>query len=239
MDDLQWMDRHSCDLVAAILNDSDLEHFVFLGGFRDEDNGLIQSFLNAIPSPTVDIHVENLSALAVNELLMGILHCTKSHAESLGAIIYRNTAGNPYFVLQQLQTLHSQGLLQYNFATDTWEYNLEQVKTATYLSENVIDVVSSRIRALPHRVQCLLKVAACLGYFVDIKALKFVDEIYCCNKNEECRKETNDDVCPPDLFEEVLSRAIEQDLMECSDTVLKFSHDRIQQCVSSYVTNVL
>jgi len=38
MDDLQWMDQSSCDLLAAILNDSDLQHFVFLGGFRDDDH---------------------------------------------------------------------------------------------------------------------------------------------------------------------------------------------------------
>lgn len=233
MDDLQWMDKHSCDLLSRILNDKDIQHLVFLGGFRDDKESLIQPFLDVFPKPTVDIQLENLNSQAVNELLEGLLRCSQKDAKSLGTIVYRKTAGNPYFVMQQLQMLYSQHLVKYNFAGNKWEWNLGDVTGATDLSENVVDMVSSRLRTLPSNVRRLLKLAACLGFFVELDALRLVDSMYDCEDgNESTPNEETKEAYSTDSFEDALSTAIEEALVECSGTVLKFSHDRIQQCVS-------
>ena len=232
LDDMQWMDTHSFRLLQAVLNNSDLQDFVFFGGFRtDEDDAVIlmKKFLKAIPTPNVNMEIGDLPFEAVDEFLTALFRRSEQDVESLARVVFRKTAGNPYFIIQQLQTWQSLNVVKYDFSTNQWKWDIEAVQNATDLSNNVVDVVSSRIRAVPENVCRLLKLAACLGYSVETQVLKALSGGV--HSNEELKVDDFD--AESELFEDILQRAVTENFLERSGESLKFSHDRIQQCVSN------
>ena len=255
----------------------------------------------------IDVHVRDLDVTRVEQLLRAILQvrdlesfqegtneedddspCNSSETKkndvrALANLVHNKTFGNPYFVLQQLEYLHSQNLLMYNFETLKWEWDLASVRLGTDSSSNVVDVVTSRVASVPFRVKRLLQLASCLGFFVELDVLEFLEQKMIDNElnasisvassppvsgaapfpqalqNQIFTQQNNEILLPPpppldvapaagafassiiaqgrrqahasDMFREALARAEEEAFIECSGKIMKFSHDRIQQCV--------
>ena len=218
LDDVQWSDAQSQQLLSTIIGDNktngsglhSIDNFLLVVGHRDKDeNGdssnsisreqqdaktssILQAQWNKQSSTICNIPVQDLSVEQVEEMLRVILRVVEGDGDDitdssndsrrdikgLASVIFRKTLGNPYYVMQQLEYLHSaqESILQYNFATANWEWDLEQVRLYGDSSENVVHVVTSRVTRVPMRVKRLLQLASCLGYFVEMNILELLEK---------------------------------------------------------------
>jgi predicted ATPase len=68
--------------------------------------------------------------------------------KSLARLVYRKTAGNPFFVIQFLTALADEHLVEFDASDSAWKWNLDEIKTQGF-TDNVADLMISKLRQLP------------------------------------------------------------------------------------------
>jgi predicted ATPase len=238
IDDLQFAHSNSKNVLITLMQDREMENLLIIGGFRDgEDASILRSLTDRLVRPVTEICVGNLnlSLPCVNQLVADVLSMETEQARSLADVVHRKTLGNPYFCLQFLDLLQRQFLLIYSFATHQWEWD-DQLRAETDISENVADVVTKRIESMPPEVRRVLKVAACVGYYVDIDLLETLNAIAISLEDGKAKTEnmkgSSTETCREIYtmsFERALQIAEEEGFIETVESYLKFSHDNVQQ----------
>jgi len=76
--------------------------------------------------------------------------------------VFEKTKGNPFFVIEFLQSLVGRGLLQYNLNTKRWVWNEAAIRSE-HCMRNVLYLLSSKMTELSENVLTSLKVMACFG----------------------------------------------------------------------------
>jgi len=176
------------------------------GGTRSSSGGYVATRQSALEqqlmqrNQVINVNVRDLDVTRVEQLLRAILQIRdlesfqegtneddddsprnrdetkKNDVQALAKLVHNKTFGNPYFVLQQLEYLHSRNLLTYNFGTLKWEWDLAAVRLGTDSSSNIVDIVTSRVALVPPRVRRLLQLASCLGFFVEMDILELLEQ---------------------------------------------------------------
>ena len=179
LDDLQWADPASLNLMKVLMGDRAQGYLLLLGAYRD--NEVFPTHPLMLPlvdmgqqdTPISTLTLAPLSIQHTNQLVAETLSCTPALAHPLTDIIYPKTQGNPFFTTQFLQALYQEQLLSFNGELGYWECNLGEVQGAT-LADNVVDFMASRLQKLPAATQMILKLAACIGNTFDLETLALV-----------------------------------------------------------------
>ncbi|HYO68224.1 MAG TPA: ATP-binding protein, partial [Archangium sp.] len=130
--------------------------------------------------------------------------------EPLSELLQARTGGNPFFLLQFLQTLYRDGLVE-RVPRGGWLWNADAVRAMAY-ADNVVDFMVGRLRKLPAPAQRLLCLAACVGNTFPLEKLAHL---------------TQQDLCEVELG---LEPALQEELvMQMGAQHYRFLHDRIQQ----------
>jgi predicted ATPase len=176
LDDLQWLDGGTLTLLENLIIDSDLQHLMIIGAYRDNEvspaHPLTQT-LRAIRLAGVipnEIVLQPLSLNDVRQFIADSLRCEPARVKSLAKLVYLKTAGNPFFVIQFLTALAEEHLLEFDTRDSVWKWNLAEIKTRGF-TDNVVDLMVSKLRQLPVATQEALRLLACLGAKAEIAAL--------------------------------------------------------------------
>jgi predicted ATPase len=111
-----------------------------------------------------EILLGNLEAMHIRHMLMDLLASSKtSQLNALAEICYCKTNGNPFFIVQYLTLLQEVNLLTYNLGLCSWMWDSDKIQAETKATENVVDIVSSKMKKLPKFMLKFLQVAAFLG----------------------------------------------------------------------------
>ena len=181
LDDTQWADRPSLELLSAIIRDPDLENFVLVTTSRppEKKNGT-SAFLqelgrwNNFGVSIQSIALENLTESNVNMLVAQLLDCEPTFTQPLGNIVFLKTSGNPFFTIEFLRKLVDEELVKYNFGKMEWDFNISRIQGTGMDANSAVDLVKGRLQKLPSRYQLLLLVAACLGPSFDEPLLESI-----------------------------------------------------------------
>ncbi|MEH1936545.1 MAG: AAA family ATPase [Nostoc sp.] len=193
LDDLQWADSATLNLIQLLITDNDSKYFLFIGAYRDNEvsptHPLIQKIEEIKKSGTVvnnlvlqPLNLENVTQL-VAETLQHIE--VKQDAETrvfhkqiiqLAELICNKTGGNPFFITQLIQALHQEKLLIFDFANAKWQWSIEEIQAIGITDKNVVELVASRVEKLPKFTQDVLKLAACVGDRFSLDILSIVNE---------------------------------------------------------------
>jgi predicted ATPase/signal transduction histidine kinase/tRNA A-37 threonylcarbamoyl transferase component Bud32 len=183
LDDLQWADTASLKLLQMLMSEKQIGHLLLIGAYRNNEvsdtHPLMLTLAEIGNSQTQEaittITLAPLTSTDLNHLFADTLSCTLEKALPLTQIIYQKTQGNPFFSLQMLKTLHTEG--QINFAPEigSWRYDLNQVQTLN-LTDNVVEFMVLQLQKLPKTTQNALKLAACIGNTFDLATLAIVYE---------------------------------------------------------------
>src|ERR1700693_3652372 len=120
LDDLQWLDAATLDLLEDLLTRTDVQHLLLIGAYRDNEVHAPHPLgrqPNAIRRVGGTIHEISLSPLPPGDLLQLVadsLHCEPEQAASLAQLIHEKTAGNAFFAVQFISMLSDEGLLAFN-----------------------------------------------------------------------------------------------------------------------------
>ena len=167
-DDMQWSNSTALDAVHAILSDTRGSCIFFVGTYRDnevqEDHAIFQFIdkLDVSNVPTTKISLTGLNQEDLNTMISDALCLYPRICKSLSDVIFQKTKGNPFFVLEFVQSLRDRGLLKYNPHQKRWVWNVEAIQSEE-ITDNVQHLLSSKLKGLSESMQAVLKVMACFG----------------------------------------------------------------------------
>ncbi|MCP3098469.1 AAA family ATPase [Myxococcus sp. K15C18031901] len=177
LDDLQWADAATLELLERLAADSELHHLLLLGAFRPTGWGTGHPLARLLASPTGapsrQVELGPLGLEALTSLCADALRCGVARARPLATLVLEKTAGNPFAVDHFLRHLHRTGLLTYDLEVGAWRWELERIARSD-VTDNVVELMLEAIRQLPEGTQRLLEVAACMRGPVDLWLLSRV-----------------------------------------------------------------
>ena len=223
LDDLQWVDSGSLQLLRSALTDPNLHRVLILGAYRDNEltvdhplSRMIADFRNDKVSAQA-IKLDNLDLPTVNELIADALrHPDRTSYAGLARAVYSKTGGNAFFTHQWLHMLVEKGILTNDPHTFEWSWD-DAALTELDISDNVIDLMLSLIRQLDPTCQNLLSAAATIGNRFDLRFLSLATGL------------------SPEMVKTQLSPALGAGLIQPAAGEYRFVHDRIQQAAYSLI----
>ncbi len=177
LDDVQWADGASLDLLTHLLRAPEMRYFLLILGYRDNElekqsglTTLLQDYADA-----VRLTLRPLSAQSIALLLSETLHVPPSDVQNLADLILLKTQGNNFFVREFIKALHRKELLHFDHMNGRWHWDLTIIQNED-VTDNVIDLVSDHIAALSEETIDTLKHAAAIGSEFDLDTLTLVSE---------------------------------------------------------------
>jgi PAS domain S-box-containing protein len=168
LDDLQWLDPATLELLVELVFQPERRHLLLLGAYRDNEVDAahpLRATLDSIRGAGVLVHDIFLGPLAEEELvslLADMLDAPPHQVAPLARLVREKTAGNPFFALQFLAALHEERLLWFAAGTGGWTFDPELIHAKGY-TDNVVDLLAGRIQRLTATCENVLQVLACLG----------------------------------------------------------------------------
>jgi PAS domain S-box-containing protein len=216
LDDLQWLDAATLDLLEDLLTRSELQHLLIVGAYRENEVDAAHSLrrkLEAVRKAGGKVEEITLAPLAsehTQQLIADALRCESDRAAPLAQLVHVKTAGNPFFVIQFISALAAEGLLTFDHAHARWSWELGRIRAKGY-TDNVADLMVRKLSRLPAKTQTALQQMACLGNAAGVATLAIV-----LGTSEE-------DVHAAQW------EAIRQGLVVHLDGAYQFIHDRVQE----------
>ncbi|MEG4352573.1 AAA family ATPase, partial [Microcoleus sp. LAD1_D3] len=179
LDDLQWADAATLRLMQLMMTDVDTNYLLLIGAYRDNEVSAAHPLKITLSDlqksgVTVDsILLSPLDLTCVNQLITDTLKCAAERAKPLTELVLAKTQGNPFFLKEFLQSLYTENLLDFDFVSSSWQWNLDQIQ-ARGITDNVVELMNQKIQKLPELTQEVLKTAACIGNEFDLKTLSSV-----------------------------------------------------------------
>jgi PAS domain S-box-containing protein len=249
LDDLQWADEASLNLIQMVLRDKD-HCLLLIGSYRnnevDPTHPLIKTLEEIKQNDVVFVHelfLEPLMVHHIQQIIMETLFCKNDHhSKSLAELILAKTGGNPFFINEFFKALYSKNLIYFNKRgvdedqTAVWQWDLSAIKNQG-ITENVVELMTEKIRIFPHDVQKTLSLAACIGNRFDLKTLSIVNEGDLITTSKKLIEPISSEllICLDDVNKMI--QANDENMHEIENMRFKFSHDRIQQAAYSLIDN--
>jgi PAS domain S-box-containing protein len=216
LDDLQWLDAATFDLIESLLTLPDVKRLLLIGAYRDNEVGPDHPLVHKMEAIRQNganarhIVLRPLDVADLTRLVTDSFHCPPEQARLLSRLIFAKTAGNPFFAMQFIATLADEGLVAFDYENTRWRWDLDRIDAKGY-TDNVADLMAGKLDRLPVETRQALQNLACLGNSAAIASLAMV----CAAPEQKLHA---------DLWE-----ARRAQLIVRSEETYKFAHDRIQE----------
>jgi PAS domain S-box-containing protein len=216
LDDLQWADAASLELVEALLRPEGPGHLLIIAAYRDTEVGDDHPLMHAVQrirdggAAVRQIAVGPLPRQAMQELIGDVVRDRSGRAIPLATLVQEKTGGNPFFALQFVSALRDEELLRFAHDARAWCWDLDGIRAKGF-TDNVVDFMVAKLRRFPARAQEVLRLAACLGNTVEQLALAALCD------------------CSPETLRLDLWPVLQSGLLLPVGDQLRFAHDRVQQ----------
>ena len=233
IDDLQWADSTSLKLLKQLILDPELNHFYFIGAYRDNEVTsshpltLIFKELPRLGVAIQEIHLKDLEFENVQEIVLDTFGNTESKSRLLANIIFGKTAGNPFFVNQFIKSIYENELVWFDTQASKWTWDVRGLESTNF-TDNVVEFMIQKLSGMDEKVRKQLTLASCIGDRFDLQTLGLIQEN------------------PEDLIEDLWQAVIEQLLIAEENEaeiakvqmgsfntqpslIYRFAHDRIRQ----------
>ncbi|KTD20796.1 regulatory protein (GGDEF domain) [Legionella lansingensis] len=238
LDDLQWSDNSSLNFIENLSQDRETNYLLIIGAYRDNeiDNyHPLQFTINNLRKLNIAFNILTLQPLQLTDLkqlLADTLSGPPEKIHNLAQCIFDKTHGNPFFINEFIKIIHQEKILTFSYEYDAWEWDLTKIQQQS-ATDNVIDLLTTKIHILPSRTQEILKLASCIGHQFDFKTLLIV--------NGQTISKTAEQLCEAIKANLIYSLekpyktvgliGLEEIITDLNISTLhyRFAHDRIQQ----------
>ncbi len=237
LDDLQWADGATLNLLEPLLGGADLESLLLIGAYRDNEVDAAHPLTRALAKleaagvVTRRLPLEPLALPDLVELVRDTLHCGPDEAEPLAGLVARKTGGNPFFVGQFLKALRDAELLSFDYERERWTFEMDAIAKAG-MTDNVIDLMTRKIQRLSADTQRALTLAACIGNPFDQHTLAIVSERRAEATAADLREAIDEGLILPAVRH---YRALEPPGTTAPGIAYAFLHDRVQQAAYALI----
>jgi predicted ATPase/C4-dicarboxylate-specific signal transduction histidine kinase len=222
LDDLQWLDAATLDLLEDLLTTPDVQHLMLIGAYRDNEVSSTHPLMRKLEAirqagaKVQEILLAPLTSEDLARLIADSIHSEPERLTPLAQLVHDKTAGNPFFVIQFISTLAEEGLLAFDHGAARWSWDLDRIHAKGY-TDNVVDLMIGKLNRLPVETQNALQQLACLGNEAKTTTLSIV--------SGRSEKEVH-----ADLWE-----AVRLELVARQEGVYNFIHDRILEAAYSLI----
>ncbi|UQA56697.1 AAA family ATPase [Polyangium aurulentum] len=181
LDDLQWADSASLGLLGELLIHPQLPHLLVIGAYRDNEVDASHATLSTIDAikksgaRVEQIRLGPLTLPSVTALLADALHVDRERTAPLAELLLQKTGGNPFFLRQLLRSLREGGQFELDTTTGAWTWDIAKIR-GVGITDNVIELMTDKLRRLPQATQDVLKLAACIGNTFELGMVSVVYE---------------------------------------------------------------
>lgn len=241
LDDLQWADPASLDLLYTLISGPNRNSScMIMGLYRSEAIGKVASPLSNtildIRSSTsegetgfdlTEIEIGNLSVDAIYLMLVDLLvqraKSTSQDTRLLAECVHQKTLGNAFFVAQFLRSLGRQGLLYFDNETEEWQWDVETIKIETSATDNVVEFMNNKLREMPAVLRQHMPLIASLGSSFRMPVVNMIFEHF---GNDDVVSNDEDEYLTAEHFMHVCEE--EGLLIRVADDIYQFAHDKMK-----------
>src|SRR5580658_3313905 len=154
LDDLQWLDAATLDLIEDVLTQADVRHLMLIGAYRDNEVDVAHPLARRLAAmrgsgaKVSEIKLAPLQLEHVRQLIADALHCEPARAAPLAQLVYTRTGGNPFFAIQFLHAFAGEGLLAFDPEAQQWNWDLQSIHHKGY-ADNVVDLMVGKLARAP------------------------------------------------------------------------------------------
>ncbi len=241
LDDLQWADSASLNMVRTLITDPDSHYLFLIGAFRDNEVDETHPLVTALDEiektkPLRKLILKPLELFHINQLSCETLHHKAEICRPLAELITDKTGGNPFFINEFLKNLFREQLL-YIGKRGEWQWDFEKIHDQR-ITDNVVELLASHIRELPPGTRDILKLAACVGNESGLNILQVISEHSLGDIIKDLWKAVEEGLLiSSEDFDRLYDLACHNPgLLEKIDCgVVKFRHDRIHQAAYTLI----
>ncbi len=153
LDDLQWLDAATLELLERLVTDPDVRHVLLIGAYRDNEVSSSHPLMRTLTAirdagaKTQEIVLAPLGLDDVGRLTSESLHCGRDSVGPLTQLIYEKTGGNPFFAIQFITELEEEGLLRFEPSVATWRWDVDRIRAKGYTA-NVVDLMVGKLEPI-------------------------------------------------------------------------------------------
>ncbi|CAJ1958856.1 unnamed protein product [Cylindrotheca closterium] len=228
LDDIQWADLPSIDLMEVLMTDNLSTNFMLIALYRSnevDDTHIVSKFIRTLDEKedeydydTTKIEVGDLKVEQIEEILANLLHIPSYRTSDLAEIVHRRTGGNAFFVINFIDMLSNEKLIAYSRAEKSWVWDENQIELETIATDNVVSLLKEKMKSLPSKMQEILQLAACLGASFREEFLSKVVKDY-----------FKESPMKPSELSEWLTKAVTQGFLNIDSVGYKWVHDKVQE----------
>jgi predicted ATPase len=222
LDDLQYADFASLRLLNFVLTQGAVKHLFVLGAYRDNEVSPSHPAITTLEEirkagiTFTSVVLKPLEVGHLKQLVADTFHFEPSAAEPLARLLHKKTGGNPFFANQFLAELHHENLVRFDVDNSTWQWNIAEIEAKEF-TDDVVELMASKLKRLPGETQAALQLAACIGSEFEVELLQ----------------QTHDKT-PEETYQD-LDEAVRAEFMLRRGNIYKFMHDRVHQAAYSLI----
>src|SRR5262249_18707263 len=132
LDDMQWLDAATLDLLEDLLTRSDLQHLMLIRAYRDNEVTAAHPLMRKLdPSQpaggkVAEITLAPLSREHFGQLIADALRYEPERSAELAHLVHEKTGGNPFFAIQFIASLAEEGMLAFDHDAASWSWDLDR-----------------------------------------------------------------------------------------------------------------
>ncbi|ODM77073.1 AAA family ATPase [Bradyrhizobium elkanii] len=222
LDDLQWLDAATLDLLEDLLIRPDVQNLLLIGAYRDNEVDPSHPLTRKLQAMRLagailqDIVLSPLTCEDLRQLVADTVHGEPERIAPLAQLIHDKTTGNPLFAIQFISALADEALLTFDYGEGRWCWDLNRIHAKGY-TDNVVDLMVEKLNRLSAEARNALQKLACLGNVARFTMLRIVYQ----DSEEEMHGQ--------------LWEAVRAGLIFRSEDSYKFLHDHVQEAAYSLI----
>ena len=237
LDDLQWADLSSIELIKKLALDNSLKNLLIVGAYRSNDISIAHPMLYASKEigklkPVKEIFLDTISYNDITNFIKDTLHSDSRDIKELCDVIYSKTKGNCFYVNEILKDLHKKSLIYFDEAIGVWQWKIDEIKNLK-ISDNVVDFLVLEMKKFSPEVQKILSLCSVIGTTFQYQMLALISEEDKSTIQHSLREGLKEDIISPLDRNHILLTDITEDdyYLNQIDINFAFQHDRLQQAL--------